>query len=77
MCCKSTAKKKKGYCKKEYQHCETKDAVIDDWRFACGLVLSTMMFAVRWSGMGLELFGPVLDEMMYGTYRNYGREPVR
>lgn len=33
----------------------------------------------RWSGMGvgLELFGPVLDEMMYGTYRNVAVEPVR
>lgn len=35
----------------------------------------------RWSGMevGLELFGPVLGEMMYGTYLNvaenrFGRE---
>lgn len=33
----------------------------------------------RWSGMGvgLELFGPVLDEMMSGTYRIAAREPVR
>lgn len=25
----------------------------------------------------MELFGPVLDEMMYGTYRNVAVEPVR
>lgn len=27
--------------------------------------------------MGLELFGPVLDEMMCGTYRNVAEKPVQ